>query len=304
MKLFPEATHMFTTNPTSGLRTAPSRVSYRKTLGSLQNAYPDFHLSDFTEKDLVNWLSRPNLSPATVACYRTRIHGFFSWALWQEMIQVDPSANLSRLVKGSFTRPVRENHWLSTEDVGMVLDSIDTSTTMGLRDMIIARLGFTLGLRRAEIAGLTWDQIDLERQQVTVKGKGGRLSTLFLTDGSLPFFETWYDSATEHLGPMDGPVIPALVVTSIPPYDLVPNWRKPVSPDAVSKRVLSISAASVRFAPHDMRRSYANLLVEGGYTVEEISVALRHSDLGTTQRYLEYRQDAAFQAVKERGLTV
>ena len=296
----------FIDDPTSGLNTIASRAAYRKTLRALQAAYPEHQLEDFTEKELVLFCSRPHLAPATIAGYRTRIHGFFSWALWQVLITEDPSANMKRIVRGSHSKPVQEHNWLSTEDVTMVLDSIDTSPLFELRDMIIARLGFTLGLRRGEIATLTWNQIDLERQQVTLRGKGGRLSTLFLTDTSLPWFRTWYESTTRGLErfPITEPVIPRFEANFMSDWKCEPIWMLPVGPDTITNRVRFLSEATTSFAPHDMRRSYANMLEEAGYQVAEISTALRHSDLGTTQRYLDRRQDAAFQAVKERGLTV
>jgi integrase len=39
-------------------------------------------------------------------------------------------------------------------------------------------------------------------------------------------------------------------------------------------------------APHDLRRTFAGLLEDQGVPIEKISAALRHSDIGTTQRYL------------------
>ena len=309
MRLYPEATQRFITDPTSGLKTKSSKSTYKATLRALQFAYPEHQLEEFTEENLVDWCSRTNLAPATVAGYKTRLHGFFGWALWRGLLPGDPSANIGRIVKGSFSKPVRENHWLTTRDVGRVLDSIDTQSTAGLRDMIIARLGFTLGLRRAEIADLTWNQIDLDRQQVRIVGKGGRLAALFLTDSTLPWFQKWYDHATEGLGrpPGDEPVIPAFRTTTdfATGWQCDVQWTRRVSPDAISKRIKLLSEkAEMAFAPHDLRRSFANMLEEAEYTIQEISAALRHSDLGTTQKYLEKRQDAAYQTVKKKGLTI
>jgi integrase/recombinase XerD len=309
MRLYPEAAHKFVTDPTSGLKTDSSKKTYKATLRALQFAYPEHQLDQFTETNLVDWCSRTNLAPATVAGYKTRLQGFFGWALWRGLLVGDPSANMGRIVKGSNSKPVRENHWLTTRDVTRVLDSIDTQSTLGLRDMIIARLGFTLGLRRAEIAGLTWNQIDLDRQQLRVVGKGGKLAALFLTDSTIPWFEKWHATTTAGLGrvPDTEPVIPAFQTTTdfVTGWQLDVQWSRPVSPDAISKRVSFLSErAGTEFAPHDLRRSFANMLEEAGYTIEEISVALRHSDLGTTARYLERRQDAAYQTVKKKGLTI
>ena len=81
MRLYPEATFDYINDPVSGPKTDASKTTYRGTLRALQSAYPMHELEDFTESDLVYWCSRPELSPATVAGYRTRVHGFFSWAL-------------------------------------------------------------------------------------------------------------------------------------------------------------------------------------------------------------------------------
>jgi integrase len=313
MRLYPDAVNSYITDPTSGLNTESSRAGYRVVLRSLQLHNPDKLLVDFTEDDLVSFIGRPHLSPASKAGYRTRIHGFFSWANWRGLIIEDPSVNLKRLVPGSQSKPVTEHHWLGLDDMPRVFDSIDTETVTGRRTMMIARLGFTVGLRRAEIAGLTWSGVDLDRQSINIVGKGQKRASLFITGGTLPWFKLWHDEALEGLGYGTGdlqgsePVIPKIRVTT----DFRSGWERsvlwdtPITGDMVGKIIREAAGkAGIVFRAHDMRRSFANMLEERGATIEEISAALRHSNLGTTQRYMEKRQDAAFQAVKARGLDI
>jgi integrase/recombinase XerD len=309
VRLFPDAVNRFLNDPASGLESPVSKKGYKNTLRMLQLRYPNHALETFTEDDLVAFCGKDGLSPATKAAYRTRIHGFFSWAQWRGLIDQDPSIHLKRIVQGSFTKPVKEHHWLNMEEVGRVLDTIDTSTVKGRRNMVIARLGFTCGLRRGEIAKLTWNGVNLERQLINVIGKGGKQASLFVTDATLPWLDKWRSEATEGLGREPGPepVIPAIHVRTdfgTGWYEVV-KWETGVSAEGLGKVLEKLRRElGADFRPHDMRRSFANMLQENGASVEEISAALRHSNLGTTARYLERRQDASFQAVKRRGLDV
>lgn len=309
MRLYPDAVNQYLDDPTSGAKSKASRVSYKGTLRALQRAHPNHQVADFTENELIDYCLRPGLAPATIAGYRTRFVGFFAWAKWRGLITVDPAENLGRYVKGSLTQPVRQHHWLDSHQVTQVFDSIDTTTPQGLRQMVIARLGFTCGLRRQEIADLTWNQVDLDNQQIHLKGKGDKLASVYITDTTLPYLRQLHARARADLGrpPVTEGVIPVFNnwADFNSGYHLDVEWGNPASTDVIASTVRQVSEqAGVKFAAHDMRRSFANMLEKQGVRIEDISAALRHSNLGTTQRYLERRQDAAYKAVKGAGLNV
>jgi site-specific recombinase XerD len=302
MRLYPDATNQYLADPTSGLNTKASRTGYRQALRALQLRNPELHVADFTEDHLIEYIGRPGLSPATVAGYRTRFQGFFSWAVWKNLRQDNPALNLKRLVSGSYTKPVVQHHWLTTAEVSRVLESADTSTLMGLRNLVVLRLGFTMGLRRTEIAELKWDQVDLTRQSLSLLGKGGKRASLYITDATLPWLDKWHS-----MGPGTGPVVCRFNTKTDfqTGWRTEPDWDRGIQGEAIGDIAHKAATENgIQFAAHDMRRSFANMLEEKGASIEEISAALRHSNLGTTQRYLERRQDAAFNAVRKRGLDV
>lgn len=262
MRLYPAATDLFLSDPTSRIVSPASHRATRTVLRALQRAHPDKTVDAFTEEDLVALVARPGLAPATRAGYRSRLTGFFSWALWKGHIPTDPSANLGRLVDGSYSMPVREHHWLSTSQVTEILDSVDTSTDWGLRAMVLLRLGFTMGLRRVEIVGLRWDQLDLDSQQARLSvTKGGKLAATFITDATVPWLRKWHDRAVEDLGRAPtGPVVARLNSTFTNGWRADVEWGHGVEVTTISHVVKQISqAAGHRFAPHDMRRSYAKV---------------------------------------------
>lgn len=307
MRLYPDAVRQFITDPAANLRTETSRSVYSRTLRLLAATYPDHRVQDFTEQELVDFCARPELSPASQAGYRTRVQGFFSWAKWRGIIDHDPASNLGRYVKGSQTKPVRTHHWFTEAEVQDILERIDRSTIAGQRRYVVARLGFTIGLRREEIARLTWKQLDLANQRLQLVGKGGKRAALFVPDRTVEALEKWRLEATHGLGrePKQDPVIPKLgYINDFQGGDQHYEvwWTQHVIPHTIGQIVKAISdEVGVEFTAHDMRRSFAGILVDRGVPLQDVSAALRHANLGTTQRYLEQRQDAGYRAVKGVG---
>ncbi len=67
MKLYPDAVAAFLGDPASGLNTPATKDGYRQVLRALQGDHPDKLVAEFTEKDLVAFVGRPHLSPASKA---------------------------------------------------------------------------------------------------------------------------------------------------------------------------------------------------------------------------------------------
>jgi integrase/recombinase XerD len=63
-------------------------------------------------------------------------------------------------------------------EVNALLDSCDTATTAGLRDVAILTLLSRLGLRAGEVAGLRLDDVNWRAGLLTIRGKGNRLDQL------------------------------------------------------------------------------------------------------------------------------
>ncbi len=57
---------------------------------------------------------------------------------------------------------------ISWDDVGRMLEVVDQRTAMGKRDYVILLLLVTYGLRSREVAALTLDDIDWERERILV----------------------------------------------------------------------------------------------------------------------------------------
>lgn len=135
------------------------------------------------------------------------------------------------------------------------------------------RLGLLLmadaGLRECEVRGLTWNDVDLEKETLTVFGKGSKTRTL-------PIFTARLKEELLAQRREEGYVIPG--------RDGAMQSR-----EGLSKRIGTLTERVLgrRISAHGFRHCFAVRGVTSGVSVKFIQSALGHSTLAVTSRYLE-----------------
>lgn len=67
---------------------------------------------------------------------------------------------------------------------------------------------------------------------------------------------------------------------------------QPLGPQSIYNIVRQYGAAvDPNLRPHDLRRSFARLAYEGRAPLEQLSIAMGHASVLTTERYIAARQD-------------
>jgi site-specific recombinase XerD len=90
--------------------------------------------------------------------------------------------------------------WLSTRQVKALAATCDKSTIDGLRDAVVLGLLVGAGLRRQELAALTWDKVkfqpcgDKMRTVLEITGKGSKTRTVPISDGLAALLDTWAET--------------------------------------------------------------------------------------------------------------
>src|SRR5205823_197652 len=85
------------------------------------------------------------------------------------VLETDPAA-----LVGTPKREQRIPNHLAIEEVSKLLDTPDTSSSLGRRDKAILELFYASGLRLSELVGLDLDDVNLSGRVVRVLGKGGK----------------------------------------------------------------------------------------------------------------------------------
>lgn len=138
-----------------------------------------------------------------------------------------------------------------------------------LAPMVLVSLN--TGLRRGELFGLRWSDVDLDRRVLTVQGattKGGHTRHIPLTDEAHDILKDW---KPEKAGGADL-VFPGRA--GKPFYTLKTAWG-----------ALLEEAGIVAFRWHDLRHTFASKLVQAGVDLNTVRELLGHTDIAMTLRY-------------------
>jgi site-specific recombinase XerD len=164
--------------------------------------------------------------------------------------------------------------YLSESEVLKLLNHCDKRTQKGLQDFTMLRLLYSLGLRASEVAKLTLDDIHWQTGELTIQGKGSKLSTM-------PLSQDLGDDLVNYLYQRPACDSPSLFVSPT---------LKPITSNSISKmvakRLKNIGLYRKKgMSAHSLRHSLATHLLQKGATLQQISEVLRHQNTDTTQIY-------------------
>ncbi|MCD6194757.1 tyrosine-type recombinase/integrase, partial [bacterium] len=170
----------------------------------------------------------------------------------------------------------KEISFLEPEEVKDLFKSVpDSGKVSHLRDRVILEVLYSTGLRVSELVSLNKDDINLKREEFSVKGKGGKIRVVFLT----PSAKEWLKRYLEKREDMDRALF---VRTKGRGNDLRLSTRS-------VERMISFYAKKAGLAkkvtPHTLRHSLATAMLRGGADLRAVQSLLGHSSITTTQRY-------------------
>jgi site-specific recombinase XerD len=134
-----------------------------------------------------------------------------------------------------------------------------------VRDRLIVRTIYATGVRVSELSGIRVEDIDFEGHTIRVKGKGGKIRTVFIDGETLDEIRTFLEERKE------GPLFPG-------------QMGKPISPRTIQFIFRKYAPAGI--TPHKLRHSYASELYTRSRNLRVVQENLGHSSIRTTEIYL------------------
>ena len=133
------------------------------------------------------------------------------------------------------------------------------------RDRLIVRTIYATGVRVSELSGIRLEDIDFEGHTIRVKGKGGKIRTVFIDGETLDDIRGFAGERVE------GPLFPGQMGNPISPRTIQFIFRK-YTPTGIT--------------PHKLRHSYASELYTRSHNLRVVQENLGHSSIKTTEIYL------------------
>lgn len=208
------------------------------------------------------------LSTETMNQRKSIIRSFFKWLYEEEYIEKDPSVRIKR--EKSTAKPRREYEDTDIEQMrGACVDS---------RERAIVDLLTSSGIRISECVGLNLADIDLDKRECSVYGKGGKWRTAYMDAKAVVGIRKYIEMRTDDCE--------ALFVSKRKPY-------KRITTAAVRRCLHGLSEKSgvQDIIPHRFRHTMATTAINKGMPVESVQAVLGHSEISTTMRYAHVAKD-------------
>jgi len=200
---------------------------------------------------------------------------FFNWCVKEELIEKSPAARLEYPKVEKKVKPAFADEQLQT-----MIDSLDLSTEQGFRDYIVLLLLTDTGLRRSEVASLRVE--DVQADYVRVVGKGRKERRVGISPELSMLLWKYVNKYRHPLHPDE----PVLFLATGRGNAGLPFGRGGMG-GLMARLKKTTGIDDVRLSAHTFRHTFAKMYLEEGGDLFSLSRELGHSDIKTTQRYLE-----------------
>src|ERR1700685_1500027 len=190
-----------------------------------------------------------------------------------------------RRVKGVKQLGCRVGNWLNRDQARLLLEKSDGESLRCTRDVAMISILLGCGLRRAELASLKKEELQIRHGHwaiVDLVGKGGHVRTVPVPIWVKSAVDRWMAAA----GVTDGRVFRAVSRHGN-------AGGKSLSENVVWYVVRNCAQRMQldHLAPHDLRRTCAKLCHVNGGELDQIQFLLGHASVLTTERYLGCKQN-------------
>lgn len=249
-----------------------TKETYKMNLKPFMVYMSENNITQPTRKDIIEYREklRLTLKPTTVNSYMIALRQFFSWL---EYMRIYPNVALN--IKGEKISNNHKKKALTIEQAKQIIGSADN-----LRDKCLLKLLFTTGMRCNEIKNARIEDIKniggINILFVLGKGKTEKTDYVVLDDNVLNDLKAYIGERT------DGNIF-------------IPLYRKTNGNGLTNRQIRGIVKRYLQliglttedYSCHSTRHTFINLGFELGNDIYTISKEARHSNIRTTEIYLE-----------------
>jgi len=210
---------------------------------------------------------------STIARKLSALRSFLNHLVKRKIIR-DNMAKFVSTPKQDQSIPV----FLPVDDMFRLLDSIDTDTLLGQRNLAMYETLYSSGLRVSELARLNIFDMDFTNKLIKVLGKGNK-------ERIVPIGKKALDAITAYRKKLE--IEKGISLENNGPLFL--NYKQTRLSTRSIARILQNIALNIGFFmpiyPHAFRHTFATHMLDGGANLRIVQELLGHKSLSTTQKY-------------------
>jgi site-specific recombinase XerD len=255
-----------------GGRSAKTAENYKRYLERLEQFAGNIDVEDITQELIRKyrlWLNRhvndqgEGLALISQNYHLVALRGFLKYLSNRDILSLSPE----KIILPKVSR--KQVTFLHFDEVARLIEQIDCSDEVGLRDRAIVELLFSSGLRVSELVNLNRDHVNTKRREFMVRGKGQKDRPVFISKAAAEHVDNYLHARSNNIASTTG------------------DYRR-LSARSIQRMVSKyarLAGITKHVSPHTMRHSFATDLLMNGADIRSVQSMLGHSSIATTQVY-------------------
>lgn len=224
-------------------------------------------------ENFFNELYELGLNNSSRARYLSSIRELFKYLNYKKVISDNKTEKLD------LPKPNRKiPEVLTFLEISQILDSIDTGTSLGIRDRAMLETLYASGLRVSELTNIKERDILFDEGIIRVFGKGSKERIVPIGNAALDYIRQYIVDVRLHLRNSNKQTDELFLNSRGGKLSRMGIWK-------IIDKYTNMTNIEKKVHPHTFRHSFATHLLEGGADLRAVQEMLGHSDISTTQIY-------------------
>ena len=257
--------------------------SYKRDLEQFKNylASKGLKYNKVEEADIKEYLNylveKQNKKPSTVSRMIASIRSFYQYEVKNKKISKDPTENVQ-----SPKIEKKAPSVLTTQEVELLLEQPTDTDLKGIRDKAMLEFAYATGMRVTEIISLDVEDVNIEQGYVECR-TGSKKREIPLGKMALNAVKEYLDTVRDVLVKSDKE---RALFVNLNGKRLTRQgfWK-------IIKFYQEQAHIDKDITPHTLRHSFATHLLQNGAELKAIQSMLGHSDISSTQVYMQFQND-------------
>lgn len=233
-------------------------------------------------KNFVSHLSFKNDQSRSINRKLSALRSFYNYLVKEHVV----IQNYFLEVSGPKT-PKRLPHTIKENELDLLFEGIDTSTTLGYRNYLILEVLYACGLRVSELCGLQIKDIDFSNQSILIHGKGSKDRMVLIYDSLADKLKHYITYERNDLLFKNDDVANRTLFLNNKGGSLTTRGVR-----VIINKLIEDIGESFKLSPHMIRHSFATSMLNNGADLRSVQELLGHENLSTTQIYTHVSYEA------------
>jgi integrase/recombinase XerD len=215
------------------------------------------------------------------------LRGFFNFLIFEDYRKDNP---LDLIESPKIGRKLPDT--LSTEEIDLLIETIDLSKAEGERNRAILETLYGCGLRVSELTNLQISDLFFEEGFIKVTGKGNKQRFVPISGYTKKFIDIYKNEIRTHQEPKKE-------ASDILFLNRRGNKLSRAMIFTIVRRLAEKAGIQKKISPHTFRHSFATHLLENGADLRAIQQMLGHESITTTEVYMHVDSTHLRQVMEE-----